>query len=183
MAKHLYWYYENVYSLKEIKKLNRTIEKVIKERKIVYSDNAASLSTKTSVVKVIPIQPIRHLLDSFITNAYEANEQNFNYHIYPLGLKTLNYNVYNPGTEYTWHVDKDNNAAFDMKLTCLLNCSEKPYKGGDFLLFEGKELKVPEFQNPGSMVIFHSPMNHKVTPVTSGQRKTLTLWLNGPKLQ
>ena len=36
---------------------------------------------------------------------------------------------------------------------------------------------------PGTLLIFKSHINHMVTPVKSGVRKTLTLFGNGPKFR
>ena len=41
---------------------------------------------------------------------------------------------------------------------------------------------VKEFK-PGTLLLFKSYINHKVTPVLSGVRKTLTLLATGPKLK
>ena len=50
--------------------------------------------------------------------------------------KVLNFNTYQPNEEYTWHIDASMHSAVrDIKLTCLLNCSEEEYQGGDLYLF------------------------------------------------
>ena len=181
--KFRYWFCKDVYNSSQIKQLNKLINKEIKKGRLEGSDNPARLATKTSKVHIVDYAPLRHALMPFEKNAFFANEMNFNYTLYPISNKNVNYNIYNPGTEYTWHVDKDVTAQYDMKLTCLLNLSEKPFKGGEFLIFEGVEYVVEELDKPGSMIIFPSFMNHKVNPIKSGQRRTLTLWLNGPKFQ
>ena len=49
-----------------------------------------------------------------------------------LNLK-LNYNIYNEGTEYSWHIDAvPRDPVRDIKLTALLNLSEESY---DCLLY------------------------------------------------
>ena len=69
------------------------------------------------------------------------------------------------------------NPASDQKLTCLLNLSEKPYEGGDFYLtFDNKKIKFKS----GEALIFNSLIAHKVSPITKGERITLTYWGIGP---
>ena len=63
----------------------------------------------------------------------------------------------------------------------LINLSDKKYNGGDFLYFQQQEHNIVEFKNPGAVLMFKSYLNHKVTPVTSGTRKTLTIFINGPR--
>ena len=63
-----------------------------------------------------------------------------------------------------------------MKLTCLLNLSEEPYEGGDFYTINQKEKH--EFTS-GMGLVFNSMVAHKITPVTKGERITLTYWALG----
>ena len=65
----------------------------------------------------------------------------------------------------------------DQKLTCILNLSEETYEGGDFhLITKDKLCEV----SSGEAIIFTSLIAHKVTPVTKGERITLTYWGEGP---
>ena len=65
----------------------------------------------------------------------------------------------------------------DYKLTCILNLSEEQYEGGDFYLVINKEKIII---NPGDGICFTSLIAHKVTPITKGERRTLTYWAQGP---
>jgi len=95
----------------------------------------------------------------------------------------LNYNTYDVGEEYTWHIDADMNSPIsDIKLTCLLNLSEEKYQGGDLYLFRNKEVKVEKF-SPGSAVVFPSFLDHRVDKIISGKRATLAIWMHGPKFR
>jgi PKHD-type hydroxylase len=82
---------------------------------------------------------------------------------------------------YDWHYDSSKSDMYDVKLTVLVNLSEK-YTGGKFHIFHGDEYVVEEFE-PGTLLLFKSNLNHKVSPVLTGVRKTLTLLINGPKFR
>jgi len=41
--------------------------------------------------------------------------------------------------------------------------------------------KVANFKKPGDAILFRSFLNHEVTPVTKGERITLSYFINGPK--
>ena len=64
-----------------------------------------------------------------------------------------------------------------MKLTCLLNLSEAPYEGGDFHTVGSDG---PRNFTSGMGLVMTSLVAHKVTPVTKGERITLTYWAEGP---
>ena len=58
------------------------------------------------------------------------------------------------------------------------------YKGGKFQFNEGTEknaVDVPQIR--GRMILFPSFMIHRVTPVTKGVRKSLVVWVLGPKFR
>ena len=64
-----------------------------------------------------------------------------------------------------------------MKLTCLLNLSEESYEDGEFCTTASNE-KI-KFTS-GTALILNSVLAHKVTPVTKGERISLTYWAEGP---
>ena len=83
--------------------------------------------------------------------------------------------------EYDWHSDGSNNHTHDIKLTILINASVKKYKGGEFSLFVNKPIHIAKLDNPGDVLMFTSNICHKVNPITSGKRHSITLFYKGPK--
>ena len=65
-----------------------------------------------------------------------------------------------------------------MKLTCLLNLSEETYEGGEFCAINQEEETI-KFDS-GMGLVMNSLIAHKVTPITKGERKSLTFWGTGP---
>ena len=128
--------------------------------------------------------PLQNLIGPFIDFCMSANNFYYGFDLFPLtSSKILNYNTYKKDEEYTWHIDASMQSPIrDIKLTCLLNCSEENYEGGDLYIFRDKEVKVEKF-NPGSAVVFPSFLNHKVEKITSGSRATLAIWMYGPKFR
>lgn len=169
-----------LFNLEQIKILNETIKKNL----IKGNDKPSSEAIKTSQVKFVRLFSIQKYIMPFIDFIVSSNTSYFGYDLFQLpASKILNYNTYNEGEEYTWHID----AAFkstirDIKLTCLLNCSEENYTGGDLSLFRDGEVKIDKFE-PGSAIIFPSFTNHKVDRITSGSRATLAIWVDGPKFR
>jgi PKHD-type hydroxylase len=73
-----------------------------------------------------------------------------------------------------------------LSMSLLLNDPEVDFEGGGFYINVGgggnvgaeiKELKL------GSAILFPSWLMHKVAPVTKGIRKSLTVWVTGPKFR
>ena len=81
---------------------------------------------------------------------------------------------------YNWHQDIGASNSSPRKLSFVLQLSDpSEYEGGDLELFHGVEpAKVKK--EKGFAVVFPSYMLHRVTPVTSGIRKTLVVWVAGP---
>ena len=113
-----------------------------------------------------------------------ANEQFYNFHLN--GYGQFQYTTYDNNGRYDWHTD----TAFGEKLTSdaeprklsltlLLN---DDFEGGEFQVNTGKEespITVPI--QKGRIVLFPSFMIHRVTPVTQGVRRSLVVWVLGPK--
>ena len=169
-----------LFNIDHIKKLNKTIS----EHFVQGSDKPNTDAIKTSQVKFVNLGAIQHLISPFLDFIIHSNTYYYGFDIFQLtGSKKLNYNTYQKDEEYTWHIDATVRSPIrDMKLTCLLNCSDNDYKGGDLFLFRDKDVKVENF-GPGSAVVFPSFISHKVEKIISGSRATLAIWMNGPKFR
>ena len=170
----------NLFNSGQIKNLNETVRKNL----IEADDRPDSEAIKTSQVKFVRLFSIQKLILPFIDFIITANTNHFGYDLFQIPpSKIVNYNTYNIGEEYSWHIDASmKSPTRDIKLTCLLNCSEENYEGGDLYLFRDGEVKIKNF-NPGSALVFPSFTNHKVEKITSGSRATLAIWIEGPKFR
>ena len=164
----------------QIKKINETI----KNNLVNNQDSPSNNAIKTSQVKFLRLMHVQNLIMPFIDYSFTVNNQHYGFDLFQLtATKILNYNTYDVGEEYTWHIDADMNSPIsDIKLTCLLNLSEEKYQGGDLYLFRNKEVKVEKF-SPGSAVVFPSFLDHRVDKIISGKRATLAIWMHGPKFR
>lgn len=93
-------------------------------------------------------------------------------------LHSIQYGVYEKGSEYKGHIDTTpGDTLWSKKLTIVtLLSDDSEYSGGVFLLNN-----QPVISGKGSVVIFPSHMLHSVTPIESGTRKTLAAWVLGPQ--
>ena len=171
----------NIFNKEQVKEINNAI----KENFIEGIDDAAANSRKTSNVKFVNLGKIQKYIHPFIDFCLTANNNFYSFDLHPLtSLKKLNYNSYDEGTEYSWHIDAvPMDTVRDIKLTALLNLSEETYQGGELVLFRGNEFVCKEFNTPGSAIIFPAFTNHKVNKIISGKRHTLAIWMSGPKFR
>ena len=169
-----------LFKIDHIQKINKTIS----ENLVQGNDQSKKEAIKTSQVKFVHLGAIQHLIMPFLDFIITSNTYHYGFDLFQLsGSKKLNYNTYEVNEEYTWHIDASlKSPVKDIKLTCLLNCSEKEYEGGDLCLFRDGEIKIKEFK-PGTAIIFPSFISHKVEKVISGYRATLAIWMNGPKFR
>ena len=171
----------NIFNKSDIKEIN----KAINQNLISGKDNYAQESLKTSEVKFVNLGKIQKYINPFLEFCLTAINNFFGFDLHPLtSFKKLNYNIYDEGTEYNWHIDAvPTDPVRDIKLTALLNLSEESYEGGELVLFRANEIICNEFNTPGSAIIFPSYINHKVNKIVSGKRHTLAIWMSGPKFR
>ena len=176
MQSHSYSWF-NCFTNEQVKNINKEIKKFISKKE--YPSLPAQNVVKRGKFSIIPCSPLLKFLHPWLWQCQEINRKVFGYDIYwDFHLDKLNYNVYEKNGEYGWHIDAiKENTPIDMKLTCLLNLSEESYEGGEFCM-AGVEEKIKFTSGMG--LVFTSLVAHKITPVTKGERITLTYWATGP---
>jgi prenyltransferase beta subunit len=188
MHNYIYWYWNNIFNKSEIKNINSFIDKNFDfyENEKDHAVDLNGKSKKITNVKKIYFKKIKHFLNNFKDIFMYDSNINFGYQLFGLNdLDQCNLNIYSSKNlgKYDWHTDLSMNPLYDIKLTLLINLSQKEYEGGQFYIFNTNEIEVKELNTPGSAIIFPSFLNHKVMPVTKGERRTLALFLIGPKFK
>lgn len=86
------------------------------------------------------------------------------------------------GGKYDWHIDTNWNddRGLDRKLSLTVQLSHPlEYEGGDFEFSEVEQLP-PWAKDKNTVLVFPSYLSHRVSPVTSGVRRSLVAWFSGP---
>tara|TARA_R110000796_G_scaffold124036_1_gene238429 strand:- start:420 stop:959 length:540 start_codon:yes stop_codon:yes gene_type:complete len=172
-----FFLYKKKLNIIDIKNISIAINKY---QKIDHVDNPAKDVIKTASVKVVEYGSIKKELKQLIDLVYNTNNEHFGYDLYKLfDSHTINLNEYLPNKDvgYDWHMDYVKAHSKDIKLTVLVNLSEKKYKGGELSIFSCGKV---DFFEPGDILIFKSFMPHKVNKILKGKRKTLSIWMEGP---
>jgi PKHD-type hydroxylase len=120
------------------------------------------------------------------------NNMYFQYDL--LGFSSIQYTEYDHNlSHYNWHMDlqllKDINFSSlgltrKLSASVILN-SPADYSGGEFQMYTKPNGTAEHIvaQEQGSVIFFPSYALHRVSPVTEGIRKSLVLWIEGPKFK
>ena len=122
----------------------------------------------------------------------QINNQFYNFDLN--GYDTFQYTEYDDFEQgrYDFHQDTimGTNLPDDMietrklSITMLLNEPGVDFEGGDFQINSGQENDAETVElKRGRMIFFPSFAIHRVAPVTKGKRKSLVVWVLGPKFR
>ena len=123
------------------------------------------------------------VLELLYNYADAANQAAFGAHIFKKAdVQFTEYHA-SEGGHYNWHHDINWNAnnKLDRKLSITVQLSSPDeYEGGEFEFNECESPKA-NVKARGTVLVFPSYLQHKVKPVTSGVRKSLVAWFEGPR--
>lgn len=108
-----------------------------------------------------------------------ANTEYFKFNLLGIihGIQLLHYKGEDKG-HYHWHVDIGNETAATRKISVSVPLSDpSEYEGGS-LEFNNGGILVGANEK-GSITMFPSYMLHRVTPLTSGERWVMVIWIHG----
>jgi PKHD-type hydroxylase len=119
--------------------------------------------------------------------AFVARKLNSKFYNFDLSgfVEDMQFTVFegNESGHYAWHIDASHNSIAPRKLSIVLQLS-------DPLEYEGGELQTMNSNSPSSVTrqrgliaAFPSWALHRVTPVTSGVRKSIVVWIAGPEFR
>ena len=179
-----YYYFTNAFTPEEldvIKTIGNSYPKQLAE--VGGGDDSQVSDYRKSEISWIPEESNNQwLYDKIAQYAVSANKEMWNFDIwgYHDALQFTNY--YGDGGHYDWHADLGPGIS-NRKLSVVLQLSEPgEYEGGELQMNVGSTiLSVPK--QLGLICFFPSFVLHRVTPLTSGVRKSLVTWLCGANLR
>lgn len=121
------------------------------------------------------------VMDRMIDLVRDANRAVFDFDItdFSESAQVARYGADRQG-HFDWHSDVgDGRLAERRKLTIVVQLSEADsYTGGDLELMPGAGIRTAD-RAQGAATLFPAFVLHRVTPVTSGARRSLTVWCHG----
>jgi PKHD-type hydroxylase len=131
------------------------------------------------------VQPIYDKLGQLIQ---EANAQFWQYDItgFADALQYLHYHGEGDegGDHFSWHRDRGDGGdrpQRKLSISVLLSGPDE-YEGGELQIFDGEPRTIKLYE-PGDVAVFTADVQHRVTPVTKGLRRSIVGWACGPKLR
>lgn len=194
-----YVYWDNMFTDEELEKVMEyceTLEKI--DGATVGKDGKQDTdnpSRNSTVAWGNPNPESQWIFDRFLWVADRLNERFYEFDLN--GFEVFQYTIYNGDSEnpgkYDYHMDtvmgldKPLEMMETRKLSLSLCLSDPDdYEGGEFYVQTGspdqdKLMKME--QKKGRVLAFPSFMIHGVAPVTKGTRKSIVIWVEGPKFK
>lgn len=142
----------------------------------------SDLAYRTSSIRWLNSLHETQMVSRIMEFVQASNRTNFGVDVVaPFELQFTEYRGTNAG-HYDWHQDVwlESNRPFARKLSVVVQLSAPgDYEGGAFEFF-GLQSPGATFAGRGSLLIFPSFLQHRVLPVTSGLRRSLVTWVEGP---
>jgi PKHD-type hydroxylase len=178
---HAYW--ERGFSDEEIDRIRQYGDSLMWEKAVVGKGTVNEDLRKTQVSWIALNPETQWIYDRL---GYIARQLNFQFFGFDLTgfYEDLQYTVYDgEGACYGWHRDKGGDTQVPRKLSMTLQLSDpSEYDGGELQLsLEASPLTLAK--GKGILHAFPSYVLHQVTPVTRGVRRSLVVWLVGPRFR
>jgi PKHD-type hydroxylase len=160
------------------------VEKLLDFKKGEVGEGAVTSHRESNIAWIQPDDNTKWILDKI---AYIASKANYDLFMYNIDrIPAVQYTKYDSAMEqhYDWHVDEYslyNNYQRKLSGSIVLTGPDE-YEGGEFeIIHNGNPAQSAKLKpNAGEVVLFASHMPHKVHPVTSGVRKSIVFWAEGP---
>ena len=142
-------------------------------------DGVLNTKARTSHISWIPFKKMIDMYKDIERIMKTTNGNHFGFDGMTI-TEMAQYTEYPEGGFYEWHVDNDVSFTHEppvrkISMTCLLS-PESEFEGGDLELVKpGNVAKLKQ----GHAIFFASFINHRVTPVITGNRKSLVMWFGG----
>jgi len=139
---------------------------------------------RSSKVSWIPLNDdTRWIYDRIRDIVVPLNGQFFQFDLFGF-VEHLQYTVYSEkDAHYTWHIDKGIARTSPRKLSVVVQLSDpNEYDGGNLQFMTGCDPETAK-KEKGMLYTFPSWVLHRVTPISTGIRRSLVIWLSGPKFK
>ena len=155
------------------------------EAKVGMNRPQGGIDTKKRITSIswIPFKEMPEMYRDIETTMLKANGNHFGFDGMRL-TEVAQFTHYLEGGFYDWHMDNDVTGKFQppvrkISMTLLLS-PENEFEGGELeFMSDGKKAKLKQ----GQAIFFASWLQHRVKPVTQGERKSLVMWFGGPSFK
>jgi len=138
---------------------------------------------RITTISWIPFKDMPEMYKDIEKTMLQANNNHFGFEGMQL-TEPGQFTHYPTGGFYEWHMDNDvvgkhQPPVRKISMTLLLS-PENEFEGGELeFMQKGKTAKLKQ----GQAIFFASWLQHRVKPVTKGERKSLVMWFGGPSFK
>lgn len=180
-----YYYFTNVFTEQEIEKIIEVGESQSKIKATTVGEDSSQQESgyRVSDIAWLSNNPKTNwVFDRIADLAIKANSEMWNFDIWDFQDDLQYTTYYGNGGHYDWHADLGVGIS-NRKLSVVLQLSNPDeYEGGDLQMNTGGSIiNVP--REKGLICFFPSFVLHRVTPLSSGLRRSLVTWLCGANLR
>lgn len=186
----------SVFNSEEIEKINSLTSKY----DLHYGRTGADKSITRETIEKVRISEVRFfkrsdeatfetgwIFDRLDDVIKQVNESRFDFQLHR--FNSFQYTTYDAekAGRYNWHMDSftgrselaEKNYPRKLSMSVFLN---DDFEGGEFEICTAEQSRPVKFKTvPGDAIVFPSFMIHRVTEVTKGIRKSLVVWVEGPR--
>lgn len=174
-----YYWFEKGFTDSEVSKIIESAKNYNFEKATIV-DEVNTDKYRKSNIKWLPFDPEwEWVIDRLMSQIIEANNTIWNFDL-KTGIDKIQYTEYEGnGGHYNWHLDIGPENISHRKISIVVQLSDTDeYEEGDLQLMNSSDVTtVP--RGKGNVIIFPSFLLHRVTPLTSGNRKSLVWWVGG----
>ena len=144
---------------------------------------AVDSTKRITTISWIPFKDMPEMYKEIEATMLKANNNHFGFEGMQL-TEPAQFTHYLEGGFYDWHMDNDVQGKHQqpvrkISMTLLLS-DPSTFEGGELeIMSKGKTAKLKQ----GQAIFFASWLQHRVKPVTKGERKSLVMWFGGPSFK
>ena len=144
------------------------------------SGGGVDLKKRSTSISWIPFKEMPEMYKDIEATMLKANGNHFGFEGMRL-TEVAQFTHYIKGGFYNWHMDnevigKNQPPVRKISMTLLLS-DPSTFEGGELeFMHKGKKAKLKQ----GQAIFFASWLQHRVIPVTKGERSSLVMWFGGP---
>ena len=179
---HVYW--EGYFTNEELNLILEYCENKKLEEAKLQTNQINKTVRKSKINFTEPDEENRWIFNKLNNFIQMINNKFYNFDL--VGYNNFQFSTYNSkeNGHYDWHIDSyvnnsnPNGTGLHRKLSMTLLLNDD-FEGGDFEINLSQPQKIEV--KKGRAIFYPSFVLHRVTPVTKGIRKSLVIWVEGPR--
>jgi PKHD-type hydroxylase len=184
LVNYAYWKWDAVLSKEFCRSALEQIDWAASKTAGVSENRAYVVDAKkrrTDIIWQSPMQPIGCVAKCYMEMANQSAE--WGYSLSSQEETQLSRYKSTDEGHYDWHIDADApQNGIQRKLSCVILLNDpSEFEGGVLQLKSMEDRNLLDKQ--GSIIVFPSFIEHKVTPVTKGVRYSAVIWASGPSFR